>query len=194
MFENRQLADIRLLERLERSDMQAYEEIFTRYYSTLCAYTRLYVRGGGEIGENIIQDLMLWLWENRTTLHITESLSRYLFRATRNRCLKYLNHEMIERRVLGQLSEKLHDQFETPDFYVIEELQERIRKAVEQLPPSYREAFELNRFQHKTYEEIAILLNVSPKTVDYRIQQSLKILRITLKEYLPLISVLLLTN
>ncbi len=193
MFENRQLADIRLLERLERSDMQAYEEIFTRYYSTLCAYTRLYVRGG-EIGENIIQDLMLWLWENRTTLHITESLSRYLFRATRNRCLKYLNHEMIERRVLGQLSEKLHDQFETPDFYVIEELQERIRKAVEQLPPSYREAFELNRFQHKTYEEIAILLNVSPKTVDYRIQQSLKILRITLKEYLPLISVLLLTN
>ena len=193
MFENRQLADIRLLERLERSDMQAYEEIFTRYYSTLCAYTRLYVRGG-EIGENIIQDLMLWLWENRTTLHITESLSRYLFRATRNRCLKYLNHEMIERRVLGQLSEKLHDQFETPDFYVIEELQDRIRKAVEQLPPSYREAFELNRFQHKTYEEIAILLNVSPKTVDYRIQQSLKILRITLKEYLPLISVLLLTN
>ena len=193
MFENRQLADIRLLERLERCDMPAYEEIFTRYYSTLCAYTRLYVRGG-EIGENIIQDLMLWLWENRTTLHITESLSRYLFRATRNRCLKYLNHEMIERRVLGQLSEKLHDQFETPDFYVIEELQERIRKAVEQLPPSYREAFELNRFQHKTYEEIAILLNVSPKTVDYRIQQSLKILRITLKEYLPLISVLLLTN
>lgn len=193
MFENRQLADIRLLERLEQSDMQAYEEIFTRYYTTLCAYTRLYVREE-EIGENIVQDLMLWLWENRTTLHITESLSRYLFRATRNRCLKYLNHEMIERRVLGQLSEKLHDQFETPDFYVIEELQERIRKAVEQLPPSYREAFELNRFQHMTYEEIATRLNISPKTVDYRIQQSLKILRITLKEYLPLVSILLLTD
>lgn len=192
MVENRQLADIHLLEQIRQGDMRAYEEIFTRYYTTLCAYTRLYVRG--EVSENIVQDLMLWLWENRTTLHITESLSRYLFRATRNRCLKYLNHEMVERRVLGQLSEKLHEQFETPDFYVIEELQERIRKAVEQLPPSYREAFELNRFQHKTYEEIAGLLDISPKTVDYRIQQSLKLLRIRLKEYLPLIAVLLWHN
>lgn len=192
MVENRQLADIHLLERIRQGDMRAYEEIFTRYYTTLCAYTRLYVRG--EVSENIVQDLMLWLWENRTTLHITESLSRYLFRATRNRCLKYLNHEMVERRVLGQLSEKLHEQFETPDFYVIEELQERIRKAVEQLPPSYREAFELNRFQHKTYEEIAGLLDISPKTVDYRIQQSLKLLRIRLKDYLPLIAVLLWPN
>nr|WP_317125091.1 RNA polymerase sigma-70 factor [Alistipes megaguti] len=180
------------MEQIRQGDMRAYEEIFTRYYTTLCAYTRLYVRG--EVSENIVQDLMLWLWENRTTLHITESLSRYLFRATRNRCLKYLNHEMVERRVLGQLSEKLHEQFEAPDFYVIEELQERIRKAVEQLPPSYREAFELNRFQHKTYEEIAGLLDISPKTVDYRIQQSLKLLRIRLKEYLPLIAVLLWHN
>lgn len=192
MVETRQLADIHLLEQIRQGDMRAYEEIFTRYYTTLCAYTRLYVRG--EVSENIVQDLMLWLWENRTTLHITESLSRYLFRATRNRCLKYLNHEMVERRVLGQLSEKLHEQFEAPDFYVIEELQERIRKAVEQLPPSYREAFELNRFQHKTYEEIAGLLDISPKTVDYRIQQSLKLLRIRLKEYLPLIAVLLWHN
>ena len=192
MVENRQLADIHLLEQIRQGNMRAYEEIFTRYYTTLCAYTRLYVRG--EVSENIVQDLMLWLWENRTTLHITESLSRYLFRATRNRCLKYLNHEMVERRVLGQLSEKLHEQFEAPDFYVIEELQERIRKAVEQLPPSYREAFELNRFQHKTYEEIAGLLDISPKTVDYRIQQSLKLLRIRLKEYLPLIAVLLWHN
>lgn len=192
MVENRQLADIHLLEQIRQGDMRAYEEIFTRYYTTLCAYTRLYVRG--EVSENIVQDLMLWLWENRTTLHITESLSRYLFRATRNRCLKYLNHEMVERRVLGQLSEKLHEQFEAPDFYVIEELQERIRKAVEQLPPSYREAFELNRFQHKTYEEIAGLLDISPKTVDYRIQQSLKLLRIRLKEYLPQIAVLLWHN
>ncbi len=192
MVENRQLADIHLLEQIRQGDMRAYEEIFTRYYTTLCAYTRLYVRG--EVSENIVQDLMLWLWENRTTLHITESLSRYLFRATRNRCLKYLNHEMVERRVLGQLSEKLHEQFEAPDFYVIEELQERIRKAVEQLPPSYREAFELNRFQHKAYEEFAGLLDISPKTVDYRIQQSLKLLRIRLKEYLPLIAVLLWHN
>lgn len=192
MPENKKLADITLLERLRQGDMSAYEQLFTRYYATLCAYTRLFVSEG--IGENIVQDLMLWLWENRATLRITDSLSAYLFSAARNRCLKHLNRETVERRILGQLHEKLHDQFESPDFYLIEELQEKIRTAVEALPKTYREAFELNRFERKTYDEIALRLNVSPKTVDYRIRQSLKILRIKLKDFLPLVATMLLTH
>ncbi len=187
MSATKKFTEVLLLKRIAEGDMRAYEELFTRYYPTLCAYARLFVRGG-EIGENIVQDLMLWLWENRSALHVTDSLSAYLFRATRNRCLKYLDREMIERRVLSRLSENLHDQFELPDFYEIEELQERIRTAVENLPPTYREAFKLHRFQHKTYEEIASELHVSPKTVDYRIQQSLKLLRRRLKDFLPLVA------
>ena len=41
-----------------------------------------------------------------------------------------------------------------------------------------------------SYKEIAVQLNISPKTVDYRIQQALKQLRIELKDYLPLIYLL----
>lgn len=180
-------SDNYLLSRLANGDMEAYEAVFTRYYATLCAYARLFVRGG-EIGENIVQDLMLYLWENRTTLRITDSLPKYLFSAVRNRCLNHLNHEMIERRVLGHIHQKLHDAFESPDFYVVEELQEKIRTAVAELPKTYREAFERNRFGRQTYEEIAAELDVSVKTVDYRIQQSLKILRIKLRDYLPLLA------
>ena len=50
---------------------------------------------------------------------------------------------------------------------------------------TYREAFMLHRFGNKSYKEIADLLQVSPKTVDYRIQQALKQLRILLKDYSP---------
>ena len=38
-----------------------------------------------------------------------------------------------------------------------------------------------------SYKEIAEILGVSPKTVDYRIQQALKQLRVDLKDYLPLL-------
>lgn len=193
MAESKPLNDNVLLKRLEQGDIAAYESIFTRYYGTLCAYTHLFVRGG-ETGENIVQDVMLWLWENRETLRITDSLSAYLFSAVRNRCLKQLNHETVERRVLGHLRERLHEQFESPDFYVVEELQEKIRTAVESLPESYRKAFELNRFHHRTYEEIAAMLDISPKTVDYRIRQSLKILRVRLKDFLPLAALFLLDS
>ncbi len=184
------LSDAALLSRFAGGDMRAYEQIFTRYYSSLCAYTRLYVRGG-EAGENIVQDLMLWLWENRMTLNITGSLSQYLFSATRNRCLNHINHENIERRVLGSIQDRMCEQFESPDFYIVTELREKIRVAVEALPKDYRDAFVMNRFERKTYREIAAELNVSVKTVDYRIQQSLKILRVKLKDYLPMLAFLL---
>lgn len=39
--------DALLLKRIADGDMRAYEELFTRYYPTLCAYARLFVRGGG---------------------------------------------------------------------------------------------------------------------------------------------------
>lgn len=42
-----------------------------------------------------------------------------------------------------------------------------------------------------SYKEIAETLEVSSKTVDYRIQQALKQLRIDLKDYLPLLLPLL---
>ena len=178
MPERKKISDTCLLNRLVDGEMKAYEEIFVRYYPTLCTYARMYVKRE-ETAENIVQDLMLWLWENRTVLCISTSLPKYLFGAV---------------RVLGNIRNKMCEQFEVPDFDVVEELRENIRAAVADLPASYREAFEMSRFQRKTYEEIAAVLEISPKTVDYRIQQCLKILRVKLKDYLPLLTMLLVVN
>ena len=73
------------------------------------------------------------------------------------------------------------------NFYLIEELTIRIQEAVETLPESYKEAFVMHRFKNMSYKEIAEILGVSPKTIDYRIQQALKQLRKELKDYLPLL-------
>jgi len=73
------------------------------------------------------------------------------------------------------------------DAFLAEELLTRIHEAIEQLPPAYREAFVLHRFKDNSYKEIALKLNVSTKTVDYRIQQAMKLLRADLKDYFPLL-------
>ncbi len=188
MHINDNSTDTLLLERLKQGNISAYEAIFNRYYSTLCAYAKLFLKSS-DICENVVQELMLWIWEHHSELHITGSLSSYLFTSTRNRSLKHISHEMVERKILDELHKKLHGQFESPDFYIVKELESRIQSAVAQLPDTYRQAFEMNRYEKKTYNEIAELLDLSPKTVDYRIQQALKILRTTLKDYLPLITV-----
>ena len=64
---------------------------------------------------------------------------------------------------------------------------ENLEIALSKLPEDYRKAFEMNRFDDFTYKEIADKLNVSEKTIAYRISQALKILRIELKDYLSLL-------
>ena len=76
------------------------------------------------------------------------------------------------------------------DFYQAEELKKQIGQAIHALPASYREAFIMHRFENKSYKEIAEILQVSTQTVNYRITQALKQLRVTLKDYLPLILLL----
>lgn len=118
-------------------------------------------------------------------------LSHYLFTSAKNRCLTYLSREALRSNRLSDLRVDVAEPFGVPDIYQLEELRQNIRRAVEELPEPYREAFEMNRFENRTYKEIAEELGISAKTVDYRIQQSLKILRVKLKDYLPLILFLL---
>ena len=186
-------SELYLLDLIRHGNMPAYEQMFSRYYPMLCAYAKLFIKGN-DVCENIVQELMLWLWEHREDINVTTSLSSYLFISTRNRCLKYLSHEDAERRMMGVMYQKLHGQFESPDFYIVTELEKHIREAMAGLPETYRQAFELNRFEHKTYNEIAETLGVSPKTVDYRIRQAVKMLRAALKDYLPLIGAIMIWN
>lgn len=114
----------------------------------------------------------------------------YLFKAVKNRCLTLINRNELKQQIVNTLYADWQSQYEDPDFYVVEELTRNIEAALSRLPESYREAFEMNRFQNMTYNEIAQKLNVSSKTVDYRIQQALKLLRVELKDYLPLLMAL----
>lgn len=115
--------------------------------------------------------------------HVPESL---LFTIVRNKCLNTISHMQVKQQVHEKLYAKFQEQFENPDFY-IGELMALASKAIWELPDEYRKAFEMNRFEEMTYNEIAERTGVSPKTIAYRISQALKILRTELKDYIPLL-------
>ena len=56
-------------------------------------------------------------------------------------------------------------------------LQEYIDRLIDELPPRRREIFNLSRKEQKSYKEIAILLNISEKTVENQISEALKYLK-----------------
>ena len=178
-----------LLSAMQRGDLKAYGVLFRRYYPMLCAYATKFVEL--KDAEEIVQDVMLWLWENRETQTFETSLSQYLFKTVYHRAINLIVRHQSQLRADTLFYENMQEMLQDTDFYQLEELQKRIREAVDALPPTYREAFVMHRFDNNSYKEIAEILQVSPKTVDYRIQQALKQLRITLKDYLPLILLLL---
>lgn len=181
-----------LLSAIQNGDLKAYGILFRRYYPMLCAYATRFVEL--KDAEEIVQDVMLWLWETRQTQTFETSLSQYLFRTVYHRAINQIVRHQSQLRADTLFYENMQEMLQDTDFYQLEELQKRIKEAVEALPPTYREAFVMHRFENKSYKDIAEILQVSSKTVDYRIQQALKQLRITLKDYLPLILLLLPRN
>lgn len=173
----------------QQGDKKAFDLFFMKYYRVLCSYANQFV--DYDTGEEIVQELMVWLWENKDTVVFESSPLSYLFKAVKNHCLKQIHKNDVRNQILTLLYGQSETLFDDPDFYVVEELSAKIESAIKSLPDTYRQAFEMNRFQDLTYQEIASRLDISPKTVDYRIQQSLKLLRIQLKDYLPLLISLL---
>ncbi|MDR0348020.1 MAG: RNA polymerase sigma-70 factor [Tannerella sp.] len=177
--------DSRLFELLQNGDGKAFDTIFLKYYSGLCAYARQYVSLSD--AEEVVQDIMTWFWENKSMIVFESSLRNYLFKSVKNRCITLINRDELRRKIINVVHKNLEQLYDEPDFYIEKELTDKIESALKELPETYREAFELNRFNNLSYKEIALRLQLSPKTIDYRIQQALKILRIKLKDYLPLL-------
>ena len=178
-----------LLSAVQRGDQKAFDTLFRRYYPMLCAYGHRFVEL--EDAEEIVEDSLLWIWENRETLVIESSLNSYLFKMVYRRALNKLAHIDATQRADTRFYEEMQEMLQDTDYYQSEELAKRIEDAVAALPESYREAFVMHRFRDMSYKEIAETLGVSPKTIDYRIQQALKQLRVDLKDYLPLLLPLL---
>lgn len=109
----------------------------------------------------------------------------------RNKSLNKITHIQTKHRIHQLIIDKFEEQFNDPDFYLYNELTDLLYNAIMKLPEDFRRAFEMNRFENLTHKEIAKELNVSPQTVNYRISQALKILRVELKDYLPLLLFLL---
>ena len=185
MIINRRDEDIRLLSELSKGSQEAFEALYKRYYAVLCGYCRRFV--SPEDSEEIVQDVMLWVWEKRKDPVIETSLGQYLFKAVYNRAFNRIIQLGIKQRADTYFYQHTYDMLHEVDPLQIEELSKRIKEAINNLPQSYKEAFVMHRFKDMSYKEIATFYNVSPKTIDYRIQQAMKQLRTELKDFLPLL-------
>jgi len=180
-----------LIKGLKDGDQDAYKALYDTHYEALCIVA-LYMVKDHYIAETLVNDLIFSLWENRKALQINRSLRAYLIKATRNRCLNYLEHHQRKEEIYRSLR-KQYDQDrnvcelhgDDPFYQLLEkELDEQIKNAIQKLPALTRNIFLASRHGGMTYEEIAKEIELSVDSIKYHIKSALSKLRVELRDYL----------
>ncbi len=170
---------------IKSGDKSAFEKLFRKYYSYLCSFANTYLHDT-EISQDIVQDIFFRLWQIKDELPDDTNLQAYLFKSVQNSCLNYIKHQKIEEKYKAFSANDQNSVFGHNNLAETNELQMKIRMAIDKLPPERRRVFIMHRFEELKYKEIADKLNISIKTVENQIGKALAFLRNELKDFLPL--------
>lgn len=167
-----------LCRRLKASDEAALETVFRTMRQRLMAYVRSMV-GADVAAHDIIQDVFADLWEMRDTLEPSKSLEALLYRMTRNRTYTYKR----DRSSRLQKQEAAAEHAKRSDIQAVHDspdadldagtLKRRLEEWIAALPNRQREALTLSRTHHLTHQEIANVMDISPRTVNNHIVRAL---------------------
>lgn len=178
-------------------ETQSFSNIYQQYYKRSFLFVKSYVRED-MAAEDIVSETLIKLWKTIQKENV-EFPAALLVTMLKNNSLNYLKHLEIKQNVIDSLYSKLkRDQYYRistleacePETLLSSEITEIINKTLATLPELTRKVFIMSRYENKQIKEIAAELNITPKVVEYQITKSLKAMRITLKDYLPLISFL----
>jgi len=173
------------VEAIRAGDVAAFEALFHAYHASLCGFAYRYL-GARDLAEEIVQEVFLFVWERRASWAVRTSVRSYLFTAVRNAALSYLRHERVVRRREADVRGLLPDPPAGADVQALEaETVAAVRAAVGRLPARCRLVFTLHREQGLTYNEVAEVLGISPRTVEVQIGRALKSLRKGLADLRP---------
>ncbi len=180
------LRDIELLSRIRSGDDNAFNELVNAYAERLYRFAYMRSRDSG-LAEDAVQDVFVYVWKNRESLIIRDTLKSYLYRSVANRTLSILRHyrsqQRIEQMVVGDDIKLRYDGAtnEGESRLQIEELQKLTRDVLMELPPRTREIFLLSKEQGLSYAEIASILNIGIPTIRNQVSRATQALLMALQ-------------
>ena len=81
--------------RIRSGDVAAFEALFAVYYEPLVRFAFGYLKGRAP-AEDLVQDIFLSLWEQRSRWDVRDAVHTYLYKMTRNRSLNWLRRQGVE--------------------------------------------------------------------------------------------------
>ncbi|XLS29163.1 RNA polymerase sigma factor [Flavobacteriaceae bacterium M23B6Z8] len=151
-----------------------FSAIYQKYLRDLCSF--LYYRYGEQLNpQDKAQEAFIKLWEN--CKKVTEDKAKsFLFTTANNMMLNEAKHQKVVLKYAKD-TPKSHTN-ESPEFLLQEqEYLKQYQNALASLTEEQRVAFLLNKAEGKKHSEIAEMLGVTQKVVEYRIYTAFKKLK-----------------
>lgn len=173
-----------LLVSVSENDDYAFRVFYDLYYRSVFRFTYYFLRNKEACGE-VVSNVFVAVWKSRVSLRRISNIDAYLYVVARNESNRYLRECQAQRRCLSledipismlDLNSPPHDG-EAPDSRLLEsEVEELVRRLINDLPERCRTVFLLNRQEGLSSREIARALSLSESTV--RVQLKIAVDRI----------------
>lgn len=182
-----------------KSDATIFSKVFTDYRQRFVLFANTYLRDKS-LAEDVVMDSFMYYWEKRDSLATDSNIPAYILTVVKHKCLNHLRSKIIRVKVEKGLIDHNERILKTniemlevfdPHELFSEEIQMLVNEAISALPNRTRDIFLRSRYQNQNYKEIADDLNITVKSVEFEVSKAMKVLRVQLKDYLPLLLVLL---
>jgi RNA polymerase sigma-70 factor (ECF subfamily) len=153
----------------------ALATLFERHHARLYRYC-LRMTGNRSAAEDLVQDVFMKMLKYKATFKDDSELVPWMFGIGRNACLAHLRR-VASDHVTDSDVESAAQTEEAAEGSAHDGQDELVRRALQRLPDDRREVLVLSRYEYKSYDEIAKLLECSVGAVKVRAHRAMKQLR-----------------
>ena len=153
-----------LLLQVADGDQKAFAELFYAYHNQLAEFV-LMLTGCKQQTQEIVQDVFMKVWNQRSSLPALQHFVSWLFVLTRNYTLNSLRKAATEKKVFSLSPSQLYHPVNADDRIIEKDYREVFDRAVAQLPPQQQKAYKMSRVEGLGNEYIGKVLGVAPESV-----------------------------
>ena len=131
-----------------------------------------------ELAEDVVQDVFVKIWENRSQLDPDQSFRSFLYTVARNHLLNLLKRLQHESGILDEIRRHASASENTTELQVdYSESNVLLVEAISRLPQQCKEIFVRCKMQGLSYRQVASELNITEGTVNSQMVKALRSIR-----------------
>lgn len=152
----------------------SFKRVYLFYYSKLFWFAKSFVKTD-EAAEEIIDDVFLNLWMQRARLTDIGNFTNYCYMSVKNKSLTHVAKAKLNQVNIDDVVVDIADSAATgEDRLICNDTTALINKSLGKLSDQCKLVFKLVKEDGLKYREVAELLNLSIKTVEYHMGNALK--------------------